>query len=841
MTPAAAATPAAGLGEAEARERLRQDGPNTLPANRPRSLWTIARGVLLEPMFLMLLFAGAVYLALGERTDALFLLASVLVIIGITLVQERKTQRALEALRDLSAPLARVIRDGSERRVPSAEVVKGDVLVLREGDRIAADAVMLEGLLEADESLLTGESVPVTKRSSADGVPVFAGTLVTRGHGIARVTGTATDTAIGRIGQALAATVETTSTLQRASRGLIRRFSLAALACAIGLILLNWLWDGHSLLDSLLAGVALAIAILPEEFPVILTVFLALGAWRIARHRVLTRRIAAVETLGAITVLAADKTGTLTQNRMAVAELDVGTEACQEDGTPLTPAFHELARLALLATPARSADPMEHAIRAFGARHLGEHDAALADGAVKDYALTPDLLAMSRAVPLAEGHFLIGTKGAPETVMELCGLGAGEQQRWDRRVHAMAARGLRVLAVATANWHGSSWPATQRGFRFRWVGLVGLIDPPREDARAAVAECHAAGIRVLMMTGDHEATARAIARQVGLSAAPRVMSGAEVDALGDEQLAARLADVDVCARVQPTQKLRLVRALQQRGDVVGMTGDGVNDAPALKAADAGVAMGGRGTDVAREAAALVLLDDNFASLVAAIRQGRRIDDNIAKATRFVVAVHVPVVALALLPSLLHWPILLMPVQIVLLELLIDPACSIVFEAAPAAPDIMRRPPRPIGESPFHLANLGYGAAQGAGLAAILGMGYGMTLLLRNSVELARGVTFLGLVAAVLLLTLANHQPARPLWRIAWRENPWLPRLLAGGVLMLAALASVAPLRTAIGLGDRPGELDGGAIVLLSLVVACAAWLEGIRRVLCRWWPALAGH
>jgi len=829
--------PVGGLSEADARERLQRDGPNTLPTNRPRSLWVIARSVLLEPMFLMLLFAGAVYLALGERTDAVFLMASVLVIIGITLVQERKTQRALEALRDLSAPLARVIRGGREQRVPSAQVVRDDVLVLREGDRIAADAVLLEGLLEADESLLTGESVSVAKRPSGNGAEVFAGTLVTRGRGTARVVGIATDTAVGRIGQALASTVETTSTLQRASRTLIRRYGLAALVCAVGLVLLNWLWDSHGLLDSLLAGIALAIAILPEEFPVILTVFPALGAWRIARHKVLTRRIAAVETLGAITVLAADKTGTLTQNRMAVAELCVDSEVFRPGGASLPPAFHELARLALLATPAGSADPMEHAIRAFGAEHLAEGDRVLSDSAVREYALTPGLLAMSRAAPLPDGYFAIGAKGAPEAVAELCGLDPAARQRWDRRVHAMAARGLRVLAVAAADWRGPSWPATQRDFRFRFAGLLGLVDPPRDGARAAIAECHAAGIRVLMMTGDHEVTARAIAEQVGLSAAPRVISGAEVDALGDEQLATRLADVDVCARVQPTQKLRLVRALQQRGEVVGMTGDGVNDAPALKAADAGVAMGGRGIDVAREAAALVLLDDDFASLVAAIRQGRRIYDNIVKATRFVVAVHVPVVVLALLPSLLHWPILLMPVQIVLLELLIDPACSIVFEAAPASPRVMQRPPRPIGESPFRMANLGYGIAQGAGLAAILAACYGVTLVVGDSAELARGVTFLGLVAAVLLLTLANHQPGHPLWHIAWRENPWLLRMLGAGILLLAALAGIAPLREAIGLGRPGGE---ALALLLPLVLACTAWLEGVRRGLCHRWPSLAG-
>jgi Ca2+-transporting ATPase len=371
-----------GLSEAEARDRLRRDGPNALPGNRARPLWAIAGGVVMEPMFLMLLCAGAIYLALGERTDAIFLMFSVLVIIGITLVQERKTQRALEALRDLSAPLARVIRDGRERRIAATEVVVGDVLALGEGERVAADAVLLGGLLETDESLLTGESVPVAKSASGDAADILAGTLVTRGHGTARVVGIGANTAVGRIDQALAATVETTSPLQRASRVLVRRFGLAALACAVGLTLLNWLWDGHRLLDSLLSGVALAIAILPEEFPVILTVFLALGAWRIARHKVLTRRLSAVETLGAITVLAADKTGTLTQNRMAVAELALGNGMFWVDGAQPPPAVKELARLALLATPADSADPMEHAIRAFGARHLSEGDPIFADSAI---------------------------------------------------------------------------------------------------------------------------------------------------------------------------------------------------------------------------------------------------------------------------------------------------------------------------------------------------------------------------------------------------------------------------------------------------------------------------
>jgi Ca2+-transporting ATPase len=435
---------------------------------------------------------------------------------------------------------------------------------------------------------------------------------------------------------------------------------------------------------------------------------------------------------------------------------------------------------------------------------------------------------MTRAFREAPNEpYLLSAKGAPEAVIELCGLTAAEQDVLGSEVHAMAERGLRVIGVAAGTWGEGDWPVTQRGFRYRFIGLVGLIDPPRPAAAAAIAECHAAGIRVIMMTGDHQATARAIAAQVGLSLAPKLITGAEMEALTDEQLGERLRHVDVCARVQPTQKLRLVRTLQQQGEVVGMTGDGVNDAPALKAANVGVAMGERGTDVAREAASLVLLDDDFASLVVAVRQGRRIYDNITKATRFVVAVHIPVVALALVPSLLHWPILLMPVQIVLLELLIDPACSIVFESAKASPAIMRRPPRPIGESPFRGVNLGYGIAQGMGLAAVLLLGYAFALGRGIGIEQGRAAVYVGLIVAVFLLTLANHDLSHALWRGRLADNPWLLRMLGGVGLMLAGIVSIPALRSMLGFGAP----DATTLVFGSFMLAgCVIWLEAVRHL-----------
>ena len=905
-TPESQAPPAIparqGLSAAEAARRLATEGPNLLPGSAPKSTLAIVRDVVTEPMFLMLLAAGSIYLALGDRGEALFLLGFVFVVIGITLAQERKTQRALESLRDLSAPRALVIRDGQEQRIAGREVVRGDLLVLHEGDRIAADALLIDGQLEVDESLLTGEAVPVVKlplaqdsqnaqaSASAEapatragppqarpapsgdsaahevasvgavaasaGPPqarpapsggsaahevasvgaIYASTVVTRGVAVAQVCATAAHTAVGRIGADLAATVEPPSALQQGSRRLVRNLGIGALVLALAQVLLGWWWNSRPLLESLLSGIALAMAILPEEIPVILTVFLALGAWRISHQKVLTRRVTAVEALGAITVLAVDKTGTLTMNRMAVAELASGEQHFRpESASELPEHFHLLAEFAMLATPADPFDPMEKAIQHFGHQWLQgtEH---VHDGREPEfeYALSGEILAMTRVFASDEPNVhLLATKGAPEAVADLCHLDAAQQGAIRRQVEAMAERGLRVLGVARGRWKGAApapgqsppWPQSQHDFDFDFLGLVALADPPRTEVPAALAECRRAGVRVIMMTGDHPATARAIAQQVGLSDRPDVITGAQLEGLDDASLSERLRHVDLCARLKPQHKLRLVQLLRASGEVVAMTGDGVNDAPALKAADVGIAMGERGTDVAREAAALVLLDDSFARIVAAIRQGRRIDSNIRKAVRFVFAVHVPIIGLALVPTLLHWPVLLLPVHIVLLELLIDPACSIVFEAEAEDSDTMARAPRPVSDSPFAAAPLLWSVLQGLGLAAVLLGGQAWLVHQGWHPDQGRTVVFGTLVLCVLLLILANRDLSRPALLGVTDPNPWLWRIAAAMVVLLAAVMGIAWLRHLMGLA-LPGAQ--GAVVAGCLLALCLVWLELVR-------------
>ena len=858
-----------GLGSAEAARRLAIDGPNALPGSAPRSAAALLWDVLTEPMLLMLLAAGGIYLALGDRGEALFLLSFVFVVIGITLAQEHKTQRALESLRDLSAPRALVMRDGQEQRIAGQDVVRGDLLILHEGDRIAADAQLIQGQLEVDESLLTGEAVPVTKlpaaqadqataaAAAASTAPpqskpapsggnaahtvasvgaLFASTVVTRGVGLARVCATASHTAVGRLGADLATTAEPASALQQGSRTLVRRLGAIAVVLASAQVVLGWWWNGGALLDSLLSGIALAMAILPEEIPVILTVFLALGAWRISQQKVLTRRVTAVETLGAITVLAVDKTGTLTMNRMAVAELaTANARFTPEDAHHLPETFHLLTEFAMLATPGDPFDPMEKAIQHFGHQWLAgtEH---VHDGYESEfeYALSGDILAMTRVFASDEPDtHLLATKGAPEAVADLCHLGAAQRETIRRQVESMAERGLRVLGVARGRWRGPAlapdqsppWPQSQHDFDFEFLGLLALADPPRPEVPAALAQCRRAGVRVVMMTGDHPATARAIAQQVGLSARPEVLTGAELEALDDAALTARLRHVDLCARLTPAHKLRLVQLLRASGEVVAMTGDGVNDAPALKAADVGIAMGERGTDVAREAAALVLLDDSFARIVAAIRQGRRIDDNLRKAIRFTFAVHLPIIALALIPTLLQWPALLLPVHIVLLQLLIDPTCAVVLEAEPEAPGLMERAPRAVGDSPFALAALGYAVVQGLGIAVLLLWGHAWFNAQGASAAQSRGVVFITLVLSVMLLILAQRNVARPaLWSVR-SPTPWLWRITAAMLLMLAAVTGLPWLRGLMGLA-LPGT--AGMVTVAALLALCLAWLELVR-------------
>jgi Ca2+-transporting ATPase len=830
-----------GLTETEAAARLKAEGFNELPAAKSRNflatMWEIAR----EPMILLLIGAGVIYLFLGELRDSLVLLISIFVVLGINLYQQRKTDHALEALRDLSSPRAMVVRDGQQKRIAGREVVRGDLVIVSEGDRVPADGVVLSAVnLSIDESMLTGESVPVRKVSSdhalgeigrpgGDDLPfVFSGTMVVQGQGFAEIRATGAKTDLGKIGKVLWAVEPEATNLQAEVNRLAGILAALGLSVCVVIAVVYGL-TRESWVNGFLAGITTAMSLLPEEFPVVLTVFLALGAWRISQRRVLTRRSSAIEALGSATVLCVDKTGTLTQNRMAVQKLfamgyllDVTAEM-----DTLPEEFHEVLECSILASKRNPVDPMEIAFQQFGSRYLSNtehlhHDWAL----VHEYPLSKALLSMSRAWRPAQGWgYVIAAKGAPEAIVELCRLSSDESKEIISRASQMAAEGMRILGVAKSRWEQTELPEGQRELSFTFVGLVGLADPIRPEVPTAVEECYGAGIRVVMITGDYPGTAQNIAQQVGIHAPDRVLTGAELEPMNEMEMRERIRSINLFARMVPEQKLRLVNALKANGEVVAMTGDGVNDAPALKAAQIGIAMGERGTDVAREASDLVLLDDSFLSIVEAIRLGRRIFDNLRKAMSFVFAVHLPLAGLALIPILARWPLVLMPVHIVFLELIIDPACSIAFEAEPEEPGLMERPPRDAKELLLPRRHIILSSLQGASVMLVVIFVYAVALYRGESETNARTLTFATLVIGNLMLILTNRSSERTIATTLFAPNPALWWIVGGTIAVLGS-AIYVPLLETLFRFERLHLLD--IAVCVSGGIASLLWFEGLK-------------
>jgi Ca2+-transporting ATPase len=812
---------ATGLSAAEARARLAAEGPNLLPSAVRRHTLAIALEVLREPMFLLLVAGCAIYLLLGDVREALVLAASVLVVMAITVVQERRTERALEALRDLSSPRARVIRDGAEQRIAGAEVVRGDLLILSEGDRVPADARLLAANeLMADESLLTGESVPVEKLAGAGDAReqhVYSGTLVVKGRGRAEVLATGPRTEFGRIGATLAGLPQEKTTLQRETARIVRIVALGAVALSLLLALFHVAMRGEWL-PGILAGVTLAMAVLPEEFPVVLTVFLALGAWRISRHGVLTRRMPAIETLGAATVLCVDKTGTLTENRMALAE------AAPASGIP-RPALLEAAALACEPDPF---DPMERALLAAAADGAPHAIRQRSEWRLEhDYPFSSGFLAVCHGWRAPDGSARAAMKGAPETVIALCRMNEDARRDALDEVARAAQRGLRLLGVARADWRGGAWPSDPAALGLEFLGFVALADPLRATVPEAVAQCRRAGIRVVMITGDHAATALAIAHQAGIASDGRVLGGDQIAAMDDAALAAAVREVRVFSRISPQQKLRLVTAYKQAGEVVAMTGDGVNDAPALKAAHIGIAMGRRGTDVAREASSLVLLEDDFGSIVATVRLGRRIYENIRNAMRYIVGVHVPTAGMSFLPLAFGWPLFLFPVHIVFLEFVIDPTCAVVFEAEASEEGAMRRPPRDPAQPLFNLEMLLGALLLGAAVLACVVLVYAWAQGSGRSEGEVHAIGFAAIVFGNLALILAHRSRERSILAKLARPNPAFWWVVLGALAALAAAIYFPPLAQVFRFAPlAPGDVAIAAGAGLAGVVA----METLRLV-----------
>ena len=811
-----------GLSNTAAKSRLEIHGFNELPSAKPKNIWRIALEVIKEPMFLLLLSCGALYMILGDITEGIIMLAAILVVIGITFYQYRKTERALEALKKLSSPRVLVIRDGVEMRIAGRELVPDDIIVLNEGDRIPADAQILETThLEVDESMLTGESVPVRKTTDKADNQVFSGTMVVQGHGIAQVLSTGVHAQLGKIAVSLESVDQSETRLQGEMKSLIRQLAIIGIFISVSVVLLFYFTRGN-FIQSLLSGISASMAILPEEFPVVLTVFLALGAWRLSAKNVLTRKSTAIESLGSATVLCSDKTGTITQNKMELVAMYNGSDIIyKNDFVSDKNAYLHLLKNASRASARDSVDPMEKAIRALYAELFIESE-QVATSLVREYPLSKDLLAMTRVLRNEADYALsISMKGSPEAIFRLCHLAEKDIERHKEALNEMAERGYRVLGVAEASQKHPELPDSQADFDFLFMGLVALEDPIRPEVPQAIQECRTAGVRVIMITGDHPATAKSIALQCGLQS-DKILSGDMLREMSDAQLRSEIKDTGIFARVVPDQKLRIVQALAANGEIVAMTGDGVNDAPALKAAHIGISMGNKGTDVAREASSLVLLDDNFASIVAAIRLGRKIFDNLQKAMSYILAIHIPIIGLTLLPAFFpNVPILLMPLHIVFMELIIDPVCSIAFETEQEEKGIMNRPPRNPEEKFFGFMQISVSLLKGFMLLGMVLFVYYFSIYEQHSEKEVRAIAFSSLIIGNIFLILATLSKTRYFYEVFFEKNYAVLLILLVAIAMLIAVTSVPPLEKLFSF-EFPGYWHfvpalGGAFLLLLVL------------------------
>lgn len=825
-----------GLTSEQAQKLLEQFGKNELDSGKKESFIKKVFHIICEPMFLLLLIAAVIYFILGEPRDGIIMLVFVVGIISIDVIQEWKTDKTLKALKDLSAPHIMVIRDGKETVIASLELVPGDLMIIHEGVKIPADGVVLRcNDLCVDESSLTGEAEGVWKVTEENAAPsndywrkdyCYAGTLVIQGTGTIMVDRIGVATEYGKIGTSVAAAPDAPTPLQLQTGKLVKTCAWIAVVLFVMVAVVTYInipdhTLGDRLIESILAGITLAMAMIPEEFPVIMTVFLSMGAWRLAKKHSLIRKLPSVETLGAVSVLCVDKTGTITMNQMSVLQV----WAANSDEAALIETMG-------LGCETDAYDPMEKAMLAYCDSHDISKDYLFNGELIREYAFTNELKMMGH-VWCRNGIIVIAAKGSPEGILPLCKLTEKERETAESRMAEMSKEGLRVIAIGTAR------PATEADIpsgitecSLTFCGLIGLADPPRDSVKSDIKICNRAGIRVVMITGDNGITASSIAKKIGMEHSNNIITGAMLNEMSDEKLCQAVKEVSIFSRVIPEHKMRIVKAFKENGEIVAMTGDGVNDAAALKYADIGIAMGKRGSEVSREAADLILMDDNFTTIVETVKNGRRIYDNIRKAVGYVFTIHIPIALTSLLAPILGIApsaLMLLPLHVVLLELLIDPTCSVVLERQPAETDIMSRKPRNPKDKLLNIKILVKSIIQGLTVfAASFGTYYSVLTNDPDNAPVARAMGLAIIMLSNLFLVQVNSSDrdfaiisiTRLIKdRVMWAVN--IGTLLMLGVILYTPLSGYLKLTSL-----RPGQL------LLSAGIAAAAvfWYEIVKLV-----------
>lgn len=778
-----------GLNSEEVEKLQKKYGMNELVSQEKPNMLKKFLGVFKEPMFLLLLIAATVYFLLGAPKDGAIMLVFVGFVASITFIQEWKTEKTMNALKDLTSPKVNTLRNGKNILIKSTELVPGDVVFLSEGERIPADCIVLEpSNFSVDESILTGESEYVMKVSTSQSEEstdywkkdiLYAGTLCVFGKCTAIVKFTGINTEYGKIGKAISEAKDEPTPLQKKVSILVKNIAIAGVILCISVMVASYFYS-FDILNSILSGISLAMAIIPEEFPVVLTVFLSMGAYRLAKNNTLMRKISAVETLGSATVLCVDKTGTITQNKMKVKSIySEGRIFNNEDLKN-----QELSDLMVLSCEKDPYDPMEKAI--LEAANLSQLETVYKYDLSKKIAFDSKTKRMAN-IYIKDNKYYVAVKGSAETVLGLCNLDKQTMDEINIEIDKMASNGLRVLALADCT--SEEVYEDLECYELTFKGLVGLQDPPKEGVEEAIKLCKKAGIRVVMITGDYSKTAMAIGEEIGLKFTDKVIVGNEIDSLSENELCEVVKSCDVFSRVIPEQKMKIVKALKKNGEIVAMTGDGVNDAPALKSADIGIAMGQRGTEVAKEAADMILMDDNFTTIVKSVKDGRRVYDNIRKAMVYILIIHIPIAAMAMFAPLFNLPPLLLPMHIMLLELIIDPTCSIVFEGEPAEANIMDNPPRPPQE-PLLTRNLTIKVVlQGIIMFLAAFMPFHYMIDLGISSEYARSFSLITFIVANVTLVLVNRSNTELLYHLI-KEKGSKVRLIVNSMALIMVFAIV---------------------------------------------------
>jgi Ca2+-transporting ATPase len=770
-----------GLTSREVEDSRLTFGSNLLDGDESRPLFRIIRGVALEPMFLFLLAGCIIYFVLGANEEGIVMIIALLLVSGISIFQEVRSHRAVAALNKLSAARARVIRGGIEMEIPSEEIVNGDLLLISEGEVVSADGLILEARdLFINESILTGESFPVHK-TGASHQYVYKGTLVSSGSALVQVTSVGKDTQFGKIGLSLATVVISKTPLQRQIASFVRNMAIVGSIAFILVFLINYL-RSPDLIMSLLAALTLAMSILPEEIPVAFSTFQALGAYRLLRHGIIVKHPQHVETLGSATVICADKTGTITQNLMRIACLYDALGKATYNDTQISRSPLELVSFAMWASESSPFDPMEKEIHSLYER-IAPEDLRSRYRQVHEYPLGGIPPFMTHIFMAEAGQRIIAAKGAPESILHLSDCNESERKSILQIAASFAKQGYRVLGVGKGHWNETHWPVSQEEFSFQFLGLIAFEDPPKEAIGSTISAFERAGIQFKMITGDYPETAVAIARQIGMDHSQKVLTGKEVMEMDEKVLGDACCDTRIFARMFPEAKLRIIDALKKKGEIVAMTGDGVNDAPALKAAHIGIAMGKRGSEVAKNAASLVLTDDDLTHMVDAIALGRKIYDNLKKAIRYIISIHIPIILLVLLPLLLGWTFtnIFSPVHVIFLELIMGPTCSIIYEHEPIESGTMERAPRKFNTTFLSLRQLFWSIIQGLAITAIcLGLGY-YYLTSDASRDTVRTMIFITLLFCNIFLTLINRSFRLSVFTTWQYRNP-----LMVGVIMITS-------------------------------------------------------